>query len=243
MTVARADARVTRCRMSNIATNKWLHALIGVILVIKLLIRWLPVKLSHFPFTHSLLIFWGNFVPKNNCENRQTGWVRILQKCQNLYPRRYHWLSPYSSWSMYRDTFHVIRIAMLYAKMCVNRQPASLYFTKSLATRAWRQHEQQWLTSSGNGRGRCWKPPSMLSPAVLNLTASVKDSKSPGFRKFGRKSLCRQLSFSLQILESEPRQLFGGGYFCRGGSNPQNKSKSTQHRPTATYAWHTAVIQ
>ena len=56
-TVARADARVTRCRMSNIATNKWLHALIGVILVIKLLIRWLPVKLSHFPFTHSLLIF------------------------------------------------------------------------------------------------------------------------------------------------------------------------------------------
>ena len=45
----------------------------------------------------------------------------------------------------------------------------SLHFTKSLATRAWRRHEQQWLTSSGNGRGRCWKPPSMLSPAVLNL--------------------------------------------------------------------------
>ena len=43
------------------------------------------------------------------------------------------------------------------------------HFTKALATRAWRQHEQQWLTSSGNGRGRCWKPPSMLSPAVLNL--------------------------------------------------------------------------
>ena len=41
--------------------------------------------------------------------------------------------------------------------------------TKSLATRASRRHEQQWLTSSGNGRGRCWKPPSMLSPAVLSL--------------------------------------------------------------------------
>ena len=41
--------------------------------------------------------------------------------------------------------------------------------TKALATRAWRRHEQQWLTSSGNCRGRCWKPPSMLSPTVLNL--------------------------------------------------------------------------
>ena len=53
----------------NIATNKWLHALIGVILVIKLLIRSLLVKLSHFPFTLSLLIFLGNYVPKNNYEN------------------------------------------------------------------------------------------------------------------------------------------------------------------------------
>ena len=52
--------------------------------VIKLLIMWLPVKLSHFPFTHSLLIFLGNYVPKNNYENRQTRWVRILQKCHCL---------------------------------------------------------------------------------------------------------------------------------------------------------------
>ena len=43
------------------------------------------------------------------------------------------------------------------------------HFTKALATKAWRRHEQQWLTSSGNGRGRCWKPPSMLSLAVLNI--------------------------------------------------------------------------
>ena len=32
-----------------------------------------------------------------------------------------------------------------------------LHFTKTLATR----HEQRWLTSSGYGRGRCWKPPPM----------------------------------------------------------------------------------
>ena len=54
--------------------------------VIKLLIRWLPVKLSHFPFTHSLLIFLGDYLPKNNYEKCQTGWVRILQKCHSVYP-------------------------------------------------------------------------------------------------------------------------------------------------------------
>ena len=32
-------AHVTRCRMSNIATNKLFYALVGVILAIKLLIR------------------------------------------------------------------------------------------------------------------------------------------------------------------------------------------------------------
>ena len=41
--------------------------------VIKLLIRSFLVKLSHSPFTHSLLIFLGNYLPKNNYENRQTG--------------------------------------------------------------------------------------------------------------------------------------------------------------------------
>ena len=45
--------------------------------------------------------------------------------------------------------------------------------TKALATRAQRRHEQQWLTSSGNGRGRCWKPPSMLSPAVFRSLPST----------------------------------------------------------------------
>ena len=45
--------------------------------VIKQLIRWLPVKLSHSPFTYSLLIFLGNYLPKNNYEKRQTGWVWI----------------------------------------------------------------------------------------------------------------------------------------------------------------------
>ena len=54
-------------------------------------------------------------------------------------------------------------------KPIMSRTVTSLHFTKALATRAWRRHEQQWLTSSGNGRGRCWKPPSMLSPAVLNF--------------------------------------------------------------------------
>ena len=44
--------------------------------IIKLLIRLLPVKLSHSPFTHSLLIFLGNYLPKHNYGNRQTGWVR-----------------------------------------------------------------------------------------------------------------------------------------------------------------------
>ena len=55
--VTRADARVTRCHMSNIAPHKLFYVLIRVILIIKLQIRWLPVKLSQSPFTHSLLIF------------------------------------------------------------------------------------------------------------------------------------------------------------------------------------------
>ena len=38
--------------------------------------------------------------------------------------------------------------------------------TKALATRAQRRHEQQWLTSSGYGRWRCWKLLPVLSPAV-----------------------------------------------------------------------------
>ena len=50
----------TRCRMSNVAPNKVFSARIGVILVIKLRIMCLLVKLSHSPFTHSLLIFLGN---------------------------------------------------------------------------------------------------------------------------------------------------------------------------------------
>ena len=82
--VVRADARVTRCHMSNIAPHKLFYALIRVILIIKLQIRWLPVKLSQSPFTHSLLIFLGNYLPKHNYENRETGWVRILHiKCHD----------------------------------------------------------------------------------------------------------------------------------------------------------------
>ena len=82
--VARADARVTRCHMSNIAPHKLFYALIRVILIIKLQIRWLPVKVSQSPFTHSLLIFLGNYLPKHNYENRETGWVRILHiKCHD----------------------------------------------------------------------------------------------------------------------------------------------------------------
>ena len=63
---------------SNIAANKWFYELIGVILVMPLQIMCLPVKLSHYPFTHSLLIFLGNYLPNNNYENRKTGWVRFL---------------------------------------------------------------------------------------------------------------------------------------------------------------------
>ena len=43
------------------------------------------VKLSQFPFTHSILIFLGNYLPKHNYENRQTGWVRILHKCRVIF--------------------------------------------------------------------------------------------------------------------------------------------------------------
>ncbi len=56
--------------MDFIATDKRFYALVGVLLVINQQIRSLPVKLSHFPFTHSLLIFLGNYLPKNNYENR-----------------------------------------------------------------------------------------------------------------------------------------------------------------------------
>ena len=47
-----------------------------------------PVKLSHSPFTHSLLIFVGDYLPKNNYENCKTGWIRILHKCPNI--KRWH---------------------------------------------------------------------------------------------------------------------------------------------------------
>ena len=81
--VARADARVTRCHMSNIAPHILFYALIRVILIIKLQIRWLPVKLSQSPFTHSLLIFLGNYLPKHNYENRATtGWVSYADRLQ-----------------------------------------------------------------------------------------------------------------------------------------------------------------
>ena len=106
--VACADARVTRCHMSNIAPHKLFYALIRVILIIKLQIRWLPVKVSQSPFTHNWLIFLGNYLPKHNYENRETGWVRILHiKCHDrlvkLGGSGYYILSATTGWVSYAD--------------------------------------------------------------------------------------------------------------------------------------------
>ena len=85
-----------------------------------------------------------------------------IQNCKNQL--RWWW-----SKNVSHDLLSRIEIPdAVHCTICSMSKP-SLHFTKSLATRAWRRHEQQWLTSSGNGRGRCWKPPSMLSPAVLSL--------------------------------------------------------------------------